>query len=142
MRSPSSLLALAASVAVAALLIAQSLGVRGDVASVRRTEAVWAEAFVTGDAATLRGLLDDRYVSVSAAGVARTRLQVLEAARAYAAAHPGEHARPLDPSTSVVVVRSSAVVRHATPAERSVDVFYRGPTGWVAIYSQHTRTTS
>jgi hypothetical protein len=109
---------------------------------VRQAEDRWSEAFMTGDAATLDRLLDADYVSVSATGKSRTKSEIIAAAQAYAAAHPGAHADPLPPTSTIRVTGNSAIVQHRGEKAMSVDVFYYQNGAWRAVYSQHTAVTS
>ncbi|HVI59033.1 MAG TPA: nuclear transport factor 2 family protein [Luteimonas sp.] len=110
-----------------------------DEAGVRRAEETWSAAFVGGDTAALDALLDAGYVSVSANGESRDKAQVIALARSYAAAHPGAHADPLPPTSTIQVIGDAAVVRHHGDADVSVDVFHFQDGRWHAWYSQHTR---
>lgn len=110
-----------------------------DTAGVREAENRWSEAFITGDTAALDRLLDADYVSVNATGHARTKAEILQLASSYAKAHPGDHARPLSPASTIRVIGDSAVVQHHGDTDRSVDVFYFRDGRWHAWYSQHSK---
>jgi hypothetical protein len=124
------LVALAASPALAAE--------RLDEASVRAVENRWSEAFISGDAATLEALLDRDYVSVGATGKPRPKAEIIAIAMAYAAKHPGEHATPLPATSTVQLMGATALVRHHSPADVSIDLFSFEKGRWRARYSQHT----
>lgn len=106
---------------------------------VRAAEDRWSEAFITGDTNTLDALLDPEYVSVNTTGHARTKAEILQLARNYAAAHPGEHAKPLASTSTIRVVGNAAVVQHHGDSDTSVDVFYFRNGHWHAWYSQHSQ---
>jgi hypothetical protein len=110
-----------------------------DEAGVRDAENRWSEAFVSGDTVSLDALLDARYVSVNTKGHARAKAEILRLAHDYAAAHPGEHAKPLAPSSTIRVIGNAAVVQHHGNADTSVDVFYFRDGRWHAWYSQHSK---
>jgi hypothetical protein len=124
------LLALAASPALAAE--------RQDEASVRAAETRWNEAFVTGDAAALDALLDRDYVSVGTTGKPRPKAEIIDIARSYAAKHPGEHAPPVPATSTVQLMGATALVRHHSPTDVSIDLFSFEHGKWTARYSQHT----
>jgi ketosteroid isomerase-like protein len=110
-----------------------------DEAGVRAAEASWSRAFMAGDGATLDALLAPDYVSVAANGSVRPKAEILRVSAAYAKAHPG--ATPGTPSSTSAVhlIGNTALVRHASPTETSVDVLYFQDGGWHAWYSQHTK---
>ena len=110
-----------------------------DEAGVRDAENRWSEAFISGDTASLEALLDARYVSVNTKGHAHNKAEILKLAHDYAAAHPGEHAKPLASSSSIRVIGNSAIVQHHGDADTSVDVFYFKDGRWRAWYSQHSK---
>ena len=110
-----------------------------DSAGVREAENRWSEAFITGDTAALDALLDASYVSVNTTGHARTKAEILQLARNYAKAHPGEHATPLSPTSTIRVIGNAALVQHHGAQDTSVDVFYFRDGRWHAWYSQHSR---
>jgi len=110
-----------------------------DAAGVRDAENRWSEAFVSGDTATLDALLDAAYVSVNSSGHARPKAEVLAISRQYAAAHPGEHAKPLASTSTIRVIGNAAVVQHHGDTDTSVDVFYFSGGQWHAWYSQHSK---
>lgn len=112
-----------------------------DQAGVRDAENRWSEAFMTGDAATLGTLLDDDYISVSGHGQPRPKAEIIRSATEYAKAHPGHHAQPLPPTSTIRVIGDAAVVQHHSPQATSVDVFYFRDGQWHAWYSQHTQVT-
>ncbi|HJU26205.1 MAG TPA: nuclear transport factor 2 family protein [Rhodanobacteraceae bacterium] len=120
-------------------LAATHPAVAADDSGVRGAENRWSEAYVTGDAATLDDLLDADYVSVNAKGKPRPKAEIIQAAKEYATAHPGQHANPLPPTSTIHVIGDAAVVQHHAPQENSVDVFYFRDGKWHAWYSQHTR---
>jgi hypothetical protein len=127
-----------------ACLVAMSTGawaapVGADAAGVRDAENRWSEAFITGDTATLASLLDADYVSVNSSGHPRAKVELLEIARRYAAAHPGEHAKPLAATSTIRVIGNAAVVQHHGDTDTSVDVFYFRDGQWHAWYSQHSK---
>lgn len=126
--------------AAAALLVATPAlaGEARTEQSVRAVEDRWSQAFMSGDAATLGALLDDRYVSVGTKGNARNKAEIIALAQRFAAANPGAKATPLPASSTIRVVGDAAVVTHQGPDERSVDVFYYRAGRWHAWYSQHT----
>jgi Tol biopolymer transport system component len=124
--------------AVAPAEIASSAVETQDASGVRQAEQRWREAFVAGDASVLGALLDDEYISVSARGQARTKQEVIAAAIRYAAEQPAATASPLAPNVVVKVLGSSAVVRHTSSGDRSVDVLRFVGGRWIAVYSQHT----
>jgi len=109
-----------------------------DTAGVRAAEDGWSKAFVTGDTAFLDALLDPGYASVGTRGNARSKAEILDLARHYAAEHPGTAATPLPPTSTITVKGAAAVVTHHNPTETSVDVFYFADGRWRAWYSQHT----
>lgn len=112
------------------------------VEGVRQAEARWNEAFLTGDSAGLDRLLDASYVSVSAAGKPRTKAEIIAAAQAYAAEHKGAHASAAasgsTPTSTIRLIGRSAIVRHQSAEQLSVDVLYYQNGQWRAAYSQHT----
>jgi type V secretory pathway adhesin AidA len=108
-------------------------------AGVRDAENRWSEAFVSGDTKTLDALLDADYVSTGTNGSARPKAEIIRIAGAYAKAHPGEHAKPMAPSSTVRVIGNAAVVQHHGDSDASVDVFYFRNGRWHAWYSQHTK---
>ena len=110
-----------------------------DEAGVREAENQWSEAFMTGDTATLDALLDADYVSTGTNGKARRKAEILHIADTYAKAHPGEHATPLSPTSTIRVIGDAAVVQHHSSSDTSVDVFYFRGGRWHAWYSQHTK---
>lgn len=110
-----------------------------DAAGVRDAENRWSEAFITGDTAALDVLLDADYVSVNTTGHARTKAEILRLASNYAKAHPGEHAKPLSPTSTIRVIGNAALVQHHGDADTSVDVFYFRDGHWHAWYSQHSK---
>lgn len=110
-----------------------------DAAGVRDAENRWSEAFISGDSATLDALLDAAYVSVNSSGHARAKAEVLAISHQYAAAHPGEHAKPLAPTSTIRVIGNAAVVQHHGDTDTSVDVFYFSDGQWHAWYSQHSK---
>lgn len=110
-----------------------------DESGVRAVEDRWSEAFITGDAPTLEALLDADYVSVGTNGNARPKAEIIRIATAYAKEHPGGHAKPLAPTSTIRVIGDSAVVRHRSDTDASVDVFYFRDGRWHAWYSQHTK---
>lgn len=110
-----------------------------DEAGVRRADEAWSAAFLGGDVAALDALLDADDVSVSANGESRDKAPVLALARSDAAAHPGAHADPLPPASTIRVVGDAAAVRHHADADVSVDVFHFQDGRWHAWHSQHTR---
>jgi hypothetical protein len=105
------------------------------VEGINAIEAHWSQAFVTGDAAYLDGLLADDYVSVNAKGVARPKAEVIALAKRYAAGNPAP-LPPRDPSP-VSIEGDAAIVRHRSPQDVSIDVFYWRDGAWHAWYSQH-----
>ncbi len=125
-----------------ALLIASTIAGSahaGDTAAALRTvENGWSQAFVTGDGAYLDALLDPAYVSVGTGGAAHDKAAIIAAAKGYAANHPGAHADPMPPSSTIDIRGAAAVVRHTGPTDTSVDVFYFRGGRWRAWYSQHT----
>ena len=121
------------------VLVAAHAASAADESGVRDAEDRWSEAFVTGNAAALGDLLDTDYVSVGANGKPRPKTEIIQAAKKYAAAHPGQHANPLPPTSTIRVIGDAAVVQHHAPQENSVDVFYFRDGKWHAWYSQHTR---
>ena len=110
-----------------------------DAAGVRDAENQWSEAFITGDSATLDALLDADYVSTGTNGKARTKADIIRIAETYAKAHPGEHAKPMPPTSTIRVIGDAAVVQHHNSSDTSVDVFYFSAGRWHAWYSQHTK---
>ena len=137
----SALLLACAIAATQLVLAADSVAVnkRPDEAGVRDVENRWSEAFMSGDAATLDALLDADYISTGANGKARDKAQIIKLAVDYAKAHPGQHASPLAPTSTIRVIGNAAVVQHRNTADTSVDVFYFREGHWHAWYSQHTR---
>lgn len=111
---------------------------RVDEASVRTVETRWSEAFVGGNTAALDALLDPAYVSVSAKGSARSKAEIIAAAKGYAAQHPGQHADPLSATSTVQIFGTTALVRHHGAADTSMDLFAFEHGAWRAKYSQHT----
>ena len=109
-----------------------------DEAGVREAENRWAEAFVSGDVATLDALLDAGYVSVNASGIPRAKAEILQLARDFAKAHPGQHGQPLPASSTIRIIGDAAVVQHRGSQDTSVDVFYFRDGRWHAWYSQHS----
>lgn len=120
--------------AAGAVALASNPGPEG----VRKAEKDWSAAFVTGDRAYLEALLDRSYVAVNAAGVARDKATIVESAQKYAAAHPGATPMAMGPSSTIKVMGTTAIVRHTSSTEVSVDVFHYGDGRWRALYSQHT----
>lgn len=110
-----------------------------DLAGVRDAENRWSEAFMTGNAAVLDQLLDADYVSVGSNGKARPKAEIIDLATEYAKAHPGQHAKPLPPTSTIRVIGNAAVVQHHSATAASVDVFYFRDGQWHAWYSQHTQ---
>lgn len=129
--------------AFACLLIAASTaagaGQAPDEAGVRDAENRWSEAFISGDTATLDALLDADYVSTGSNGKARAKAEIIRISGTYAKAHPGEHAKPLSPTSTIRVIGDAAVVQHHSDSDTSVDVFYFRDGRWHAWYSQHTK---
>jgi hypothetical protein len=78
-------------------------------------------------------------VSVNTTGHARSKAEILQLASNYAKAHPGDHAKPLSPTSTIRVIGNSAVVQHHGSTDRSVDVFYFRNGRWHAWYSQHSK---
>ncbi len=109
-----------------------------DEAGVRAAETAWSEAVLTGDVSALEALLDPDYVTVNAKGVARSKQDVIDFAKTYSAAHPGAHAKPLPPTSTVELIGTTALVRHRQPTETSMDLLYFKDGRWRAHYSQHT----
>lgn len=107
-------------------------------AGLRAAEAAWGQAFMAGDADTLEALLLPDYVSVNGKGMARDRMTIEAASKAYAASHPGAKPGPLPPTSTVAVHGGVGLVRHDGPAQASVDVFVYDKGRWRALYSQHT----
>lgn len=130
-------------IAMSCLICASSVALgatpTADSAGVRDAENRWSEAFITGDTATLDALLDASYVSVNTTGHARTKAEILQLARNYAKAHPGEHATPMSSTSTIRVIGNSALVQHHGAQDTSVDVFYFRDGRWHAWYSQHSR---
>jgi len=137
MKKPAFLIPLAMTLIVARAAAGASAS--ADAAGVRAAENLWSEAFITGDTATLEGLLDPHYISTGATGKLRSKDQIIALANAYAKAHPGEHAKPLPPTSTIRVIGNAAVVQHQNPGDTSVDVFYFRDGRWHAWYSQHTK---
>jgi hypothetical protein len=122
-----------------ALAAAPSLAAeRLDETGVRTAETRWSEAFVTGDGPTLEALLDRDYVSVGATGKSRAKDEIIAIAKAYAAKHPGEHAQPLPATSTVQLIGATALVRHHSASDVSIDLFSFENGRWRARYSQHT----
>ena len=109
-------------------------------AGVQAVEKHWSEAFVKGDGSYLSKLLADDYVSVSGSGAVRTKADIIELSRKYAASNPSPLADP--PPSPVSIIGDAAVVKHDSPTERAVDVFYYRGGRWHACYSQHTRKST
>lgn len=105
---------------------------------VRATEDQWSAAFVHGDAAVLELLLDPSYVSVSTTGLARTRTEVIALSLEFARKNPNFEAKPLAPSSTIQIVGTTALVRHRSETETSIDLFHYAHGQWHAWYSQHT----
>lgn len=112
-----------------------------DAAGVRDAENRWSEAFMTGDASVMEALLDADYVSVGVSGKPRPKAEIIRLATEYAKAHPGQHARPLPPTSTIRVIGDAAIVQHRSADQNSVDVFYFRDGQWHAWYSQHTQVT-
>ncbi|MEO6687767.1 MAG: nuclear transport factor 2 family protein [Dokdonella sp.] len=125
-------LLLVANVAIAA-------GKTPDEAGVRDAENQWSEAFISGNIAALDALLDTDYVSTGTNGKARAKEEIIRISGTYAKAHPGEHAKPLSPTSTIRVIGDAAVVQHHNSGDTSVDVFYFRDGHWHAWYSQHTK---
>jgi Domain of unknown function (DUF4440) len=106
--------------------------------ALRKAENGWSQAFVTGDGAFLDTLLDPAYVSVGTGGAAHDKAAIIAMAKGYAAAHPGSRAEPMPPTSTIDVKGASAIVRHTSARDVSVDVFYFQDGHWRAWYSQHT----
>ncbi len=106
---------------------------------VKAIEEHWSRAFITGDVAFLDGLLAPDYVSVSSAGVPRDRGAVIALAQANASKPSLSPPAPVGETISVY--GNTALVRFASPSERSVDVFYYADGRWHACHSQHTAVT-
>lgn len=106
-------------------------------AGVQAVEKRWSEAFMRGETAYLNDLLADDYVSVNGSGVVRTKADIIEMSRKYAASNPGS--MPDLPPSPVSIIGDAAIVQHDNPSERSVDVFYYRDGRWYAWYSQHTQ---
>jgi hypothetical protein len=130
-------------IAMSCLICASSVALgatpTADVAGVREAENRWSEAFISGDTAALDALLDADYVSVNTTGHARAKAEILQLARNYAKAHPGEHAQPLSPTSTIRVIGNAALVQHHGTQDTSVDVFYFRDGHWHAWYSQHSK---
>lgn len=129
--------------AFACLLIttnaAMAAGKTPDEAGVRDAENQWSEAFISGNTSALDALLDTDYVSTGTNGKARTKEDIIRISGTYAKAHPGEHAKPLSPTSTIRVIGDAAVVQHHSSSDTSVDVFYFRDGRWHAWYSQHTK---
>jgi hypothetical protein len=123
----------------AAAVPAMAAGDTANEAGVRDTENRWSEAFISGDANALDALLDADYVSTGTNGKARPKAEIIRIASAYAKDHPGEHAKPMPPSSTIRVIGDAAVVQHHGDSDASVDVFYFRDGRWHAWYSQHTK---
>jgi hypothetical protein len=130
--------AFACALACALALSGTARAASPDEAGVRDAENRWSEAFMTGDTATLDALLDSDYVSVGGNGQAHPKAEIMGFAREYAKAHPGQHAKPLPPTSTIRVIGNAAVVQHHSAQASSVDVFYFRDGRWHAWYSQHT----
>ncbi len=113
-----------------------------DVASVKRVEHDWDEAFTHGNPDYLACLLLPDYASVSAKG-AHGKAWELE----HAPANKGNSAPIPDfPGMTYQVQGSTAIVRLLNPASAdgkqpasySADIFVFQDGAWRALYSQHT----
>src|ERR1700756_3283258 len=106
--------ALEISMTFAALILAVSAGAETppalSVDALRAVENLWSQAFVTGNAAYLDQLLEPGYVSVGASGAPHDKAAVIEAAKRYAAQHPGATAGPMAPSSTIEIKGASAIV--------------------------------
>ena len=111
---------------------------RLDETSVRAMETAWSEAVLTGDVAALDAMLDADYVTINAKGVTRPKQAVIDFAKDYSAKHPGGHATPLGPTSTVELIGTTALVRHHAASETSMDLLYFKGGRWRAHYSQHT----
>lgn len=130
-------------IAFAATIVLAAAGARAapqkrDEASVRAVETGWSEAFITGDAAYLNALLDSSYVSVGATGKAHPKAEIVSMAQAYAAKNPGKHADPLPATSTIQLIGATALVRHHSVRDTSIDLFRFDKGRWRAVYSQHT----
>jgi hypothetical protein len=56
----------------------------------------------------------------------------------FARKNPKFEAKPLASTASVQIVGSTALVRHRSPNETSIDLFHYTRGHWHAWYSQHT----
>ena len=110
---------------------------RETVAAVRTVEAHWAQAFVSGDADYLNGLLDPDYVSVSTKGIARSKADIIVLAEKLAAEKRGNTTLP-PPVPAISLRGDAAIVKYTDLTQTSVDVFHYSNGKWHAWYSQHT----
>ena len=106
-------------------------------AGVQAVEKRWSEAFMRGETAYLNDLLAEDYISVNGSGAVRTKADIIEMSRKYAANNQGP--MPDLPPSPVSIIGDAAIVQHDNQSERSVDVFYYRDGRWYAWYSQHTR---
>lgn len=119
-----------------ALASAADIEARMSVAGVQAVEDHWSKAFVGGDAAYLDHLLAPDYVSVNPKGVPRPKADIIALAKKYAATNPAP--LPPRPQSPVSVQGDTAIVRHRSAEDVSVDIFYYRGGAWHAWYSQHT----
>ena len=106
------------------------------VEGVRAVENHWARAFVTGDAAYLRSLLTDDYVSVNQSGRARPKSEII--ALALKIANGPTPSKPTESTSTIVVRGNAAISTDIGKTDASVDVFYYEGGRWHAWYSQHS----
>lgn len=68
--------------------------------------------------------------------VGHASFNVRPLARNQATAHPGEHATPLSPTSTIRVIGNAALVQHRGAQETSVDASYFRDGRWHAWYSK------
>lgn len=126
-----------------------------DVASIKRAEDRWSQAYTQGGTEYLECLLTPDYVSVSAKGVPRDKATIVSGAQKNAQQNKGKSeakskALPDLPEPKIQLYGNTAVVQSSLatdpngkyPAMYSSDVFAFTDGAWHAIYSQHTPVES
>jgi hypothetical protein len=120
---------------------------KADVASIKKVEAAWSDAYMNGGTEYLECLLSPDYVSVSAKGVPRDKATIVGGAQKNAQQNKGKSTPLPDmPQPKIQLYGNTAVVQSSLPADPSgkypamysSDVFAFQDGVWRAIYSQHT----
>ena len=136
MRKPLSLALVAGAVHATTAIASPDPETQRAVEGVRAVEAHWTRAFLGGDEAYLRRLLDPAYVSVNPNGVQRSKADIIALAKKIAAGP--KQPVPALPGSHIDVRDDAAIVTVVAEGQASVDVFYWKAGRWHAWYSQHT----